>query len=99
MLSNYLLREKNWADATTQAVFEMTDSQYIVPEEKQAHVWVVYWGRLAESDNPSFLAMALRIPAQSFGRSSFKQICIEDLSCARYVQRAEGAEMSQRMHS
>lgn len=43
--------------------------------------------------------MALRIPAQSFGQYSFKQVFIEYLSCARYVQCAEVAEVNQRMHS
>lgn len=64
---------------TRSTVFKMTESQYIVPEEKQAHFWVVYWGHLAKSDNPSFLAKALRIPAQLFGQYSFKQIFIEYL--------------------
>lgn len=56
------------------------------------------WGQLAKSDNPSFLAEALGIPAQLLGQYSFKQIFIEYLSCARYVQHAEGAEVNQRMH-
>lgn len=76
----------------------MAESQCIVSEGKQAHFWVVDWRHLAKSDNPSFLAEALWIPTQLFGQYSFKQIFIEYLSCARYVQYAEGAEVNQSLH-
>lgn len=76
----------------------MTESQCIAPEGKEAHFLVVYWGHLVESDNPSFLAVALRISTQLFGQYSFEQIFTEYLSCARYIQRAEGAEVNQSLH-
>lgn len=97
MLSDYVLsRKKEWMQPH-KLHSKWQNLNYVVAEEKQVPFGVIYWGPLAENDNPSFLAKAMRIPAQAFGQHSFKPTFIEYLSCTRYVQCAEGEEVNQKM--